>query len=264
MKKKIIIITSNALRHQFFSEQICRKFDVKEVFIEGDFTKNNYFNSFSDDIVKRHFELRHNSELDFFFDNYDLLYTKSIIVEKGYVSTASFLKRLKKVQPELIVTYGCSIIRGPILDIFKDKIINIHLGISPYYKGSGTNFHALVNNDFKYFGYSIIFMNEKIDDGEIIHQRQADYFEHDTPHTLGNRLIKKMTFDTIKLIENFNRITRKKSPSNLIREKIYKRIDSNEKTVSKLYIDFNKNLKYYLKTDKKDRKIKLITQRFIR
>ena len=27
-----------------------------------------------------------------------------------------------------------------------------------------------------------IFMNDKIDDGEIIHQSQADFFEFDTPH----------------------------------------------------------------------------------
>ena len=217
-----------------------------------------------DNIVDQHFIYRHNSEVDFFSDNFDLLLSKSINVEKGYVNGKKFLKTIDELNPEIIVTYGCSIIRGDILDIYKDRIINIHLGISPYYKGSGTNFHSLVNNEFKYFGYSIIFMNEKIDDGEIIHQRQANFFKYDTPHTIGNRLIKQMTFDTIEILENFKKINRKDFPPIDFKEKIFKRKDSNEKTVSKLYDEFDKNLNSFLTVKKEDKSINLIQQNFVK
>ena len=63
-----------------------------------------------------------------------------------------------------------------------------------------------MNNQFHFFGYSIIFMDEGIDTGKIIHQSRPKLFLNDTPHTLGNRLIKKMAIDMVKLVKNFNQI----------------------------------------------------------
>lgn len=264
MRKKIIIITSNSLRHKFFAEKLCREFDVKKVFIEGNLNQTEYLNLENLNIFEKHFALRHNSEVDFFSDNYSLLQSKIKIIEKDFINSKTFLTEIKELNPELIITYGCSIIRGDILNLYKDRIINVHLGISPYYKGSGTNFHALVNNEFKFFGYSIIFMNERIDEGEIIHQRQADFFEFDTPHVIGNRLIKHMTFDIVKLLQNFHRIIRQKLPNTKFEEKTYKRKDSNESSVSKLYYEFDTNLKSYIKSKQRDKRIELITQSFMK
>ena len=238
--------------------------EIKKVYIEGHFMETEYIKSENLNIVEKHFAGRHNSEIDFFLDNYNLLNSKASFIKKDFISSKIFLDEIKELNPELIITYGCSIIRGEILNLYKDRIINIHLGISPYYKGSGTNFLALVNNEFKYFGYSIIFMNEKIDDGEIIHQRQADFFEFDTPHIVGNRLIKKMTFDTLMLLENFHLIKKKKFPNTKIVEKLFKRKDSNELTVTKLYTEFGDNLKYFIQTHEKKKKIEIITQSFMK
>ena len=264
MKIEIIIITSNSLRHRFFAESLCRGLEVKKVFIEGNFSQPEYIKYENLNIVDKHFAHRHNSEIDFFSDNYNLLESKLSFIQKDFINSKVFLDQVKDLKPNLIITYGCSIIRGEILNLFKDRIINIHLGISPYYKGSGTNFHALVNNEFKYFGYSIIYMNEEIDGGEIIHQSQADFFEFDSPHTVGNRLIKKMVFDTLILLENFHLVERKKIPNIKFKEKYFKRRDSNEFTVSKLYKHFRKNLISYLQNHENDKKIEIITQSFIK
>ena len=44
MKKKLIIITSNSLRHRFFAHQLCRIFDVKKVYVEGNIQQVCYIN----------------------------------------------------------------------------------------------------------------------------------------------------------------------------------------------------------------------------
>ena len=46
-------------------------------------------------------------------------------------------------------------------------------------------------------------MDQGIDTGEIIHQSRAEFFDNDTPHSAGNRLIKKMVNDLIKVVLNF-------------------------------------------------------------
>jgi hypothetical protein len=50
------------------------------------------------------------------------------------------------MSPDLIISYGCSIIKRPLIEYFDKKFINIHLGLSPYYKEGGTNFWPFVNN----------------------------------------------------------------------------------------------------------------------
>ena len=62
---------------------------------------------------------------------------------------------------------GTSIVRKDTLEVSNFKFINLHPGILPQYKGTG-NFWAILNKDFKNIGVSIHWMNEKIDDGEII------------------------------------------------------------------------------------------------
>ena len=42
-----------------------------------------------------------------------------------------------------------------------NKILNLHLGISPYYKGSGTNYFPLVNNEPQYVGATFMFLDKR-------------------------------------------------------------------------------------------------------
>ena len=47
----------------------------------------------------------------------------------------------KFLRSDLYIVYGSSIIKGELLNyLVKKKCINIHLGVSPYYRGSNCNF----------------------------------------------------------------------------------------------------------------------------
>ena len=47
--------------------------------------------------------------------------------------------------------------KGKILKEFRSKIINAHLGLSPYYRGSGTNIFPFVNKEIEYVGVTYVF-----------------------------------------------------------------------------------------------------------
>jgi len=268
---KIIIITSCSLRHLYFADRVIKSLNniYFEIILEGDIPKNSSYEkiSFSKNIIKNHFNYRHNSEIDFFSESYEILQNKHILynIGKGKLNDDKTIDYILDFNPNIIITYGCSIIKPKLISLFKNRIINVHLGLSPYYKGAGTNFHALVNNEFHLVGYSIIYMDERIDTGEIIHQSRAKFLQNDTPHTAGNRLIKKMTRDMILLISNFKLIKQIVSIKTSYNCKYYKIKDATEEKTIELYENFKINLNAHIsKKNNIEDKFPIVEQEFLK
>ena len=51
--------------------------------------------------------------------------------------------------------------------------INLHTGISPFYKGKDTTEWALYENNYYFTGYTIIRISEGLDQGKIIKIKQV-------------------------------------------------------------------------------------------
>ena len=73
---------------------------------------------------------------------------------------------------------------------FKGKIINIHPSLFPKYKGLNTHYRVLENNE-KFTGCSVHFVNEKLDDGKIILQKKIKIFKKDNVKSLKMRVLKE-------------------------------------------------------------------------
>jgi len=246
--KNIVIITSNSIRHNYFKLLFAANNDINvlKTYVESDsefkLTLTKPKLSDLDNDVAMHFDARSNSEYDFFSDVVNLFEDKSnsVFISKGDINKENFVNDIVNLRPDLIVTYGCSIIRSKLLTYFNEQIINVHLGLSPYYFGSGTNFHCLVNNEFQFQGYTFMYLDKGIDTGKIIHQERAVILPYDNPHQIGNRLIKQMTKDFIKLIVNFNIVQKKSAVTNFI-GKTYKVKDATDKKTIELYQNFRNN-----------------------
>ena len=78
------------------------------------------------------------------------------------------LKKLKKFQIDFICLAGyMKIISDKIINKFEKKIINIHPSLLPKFKGLNTFERALENNE-RTTGCTVHYVNNKIDDGQII------------------------------------------------------------------------------------------------
>ena len=265
----ILVLTSSSLRHLYFAEKLNSSpyLNICKIILEGDLSQSYaYDQNHYENLLEKHFALRHNSEVDFFSDSVKLLKEKSKIIniKKNEINNPSIVGEIEKLNIDYILSFGCSIIKSNLLVSFKKRIINVHLGISPYYTGAGTNFHCLVNNEFQFMGYSIIFMDSGIDTGEIIHQGRADFFLDDSPHVSGNRLIKKMTNDIIKLMSNFKLVRKKDIDYSKVIVKNYRIKDADLLKTKKLYKEFVKNLNNYIDNrDSIDLKFPIVIQDFI-
>lgn len=211
---KIIILTGNEMRHRFFRIRVAFEKDITvlKTYCEGEeFSLENRIkkNSYESDLLRNHVKSRSQSESDFFSEIISLLpdYSSPVNIPKGRINDLSVVGQILSLNPDLLICYGSSIIKSNLLDKFKGRFLNVHLGLSPYYRGSGTNVWPLINKEPEYIGATFMYIDEGIDTGQIIHQIRADIFIGDTPHTIGNRLILKMTKVFIIIIRSQNRLT---------------------------------------------------------
>ena len=92
------------------------------------------------------------------------------------------------LNPDLIITsaYG-QIIPNAILEYPKYKCINTHGSLLPKHRGGAPIQRAIMNGDEK-TGITIMYMNEKMDDGDILMQESINIDINDTNTTLFDKL----------------------------------------------------------------------------
>ena len=71
---------------------------------------------------------------------------------------------------------------------FKGKILNIHPSLLPKYKGLNTHQRALDNNE-KYSGCTVHFVNSKLDSGKIILQKKVKISKNETMKSLAKKVL---------------------------------------------------------------------------
>jgi folate-dependent phosphoribosylglycinamide formyltransferase PurN len=98
---------------------------------------------------------------------------------------------INNIQPDYLVLFGTSIIGEPLLKKYSERIINLHLGLSPYYKGSATNLFPFYYNEPECIGATIHLATSKVDDGPVLHQLRPDIEPEDDLHSIGNKTILK-------------------------------------------------------------------------
>jgi len=171
-----------------------------------------------------------------------------------------YIRKIVASKPDLLIAYGCSIIKEPLLSLFSGRFINVHLGLSPYYRGSGTNYWPLVNNEPEYIGATFMYIDSGIDTGEVIHQIRAKCFWGDGPSQIGNRLILDMSKVYKDIINNFDSLKKMPQLPVPLNERFYKRRDYTEDSVLILYKNFYKNLigKYLIERNDRCKKVPII------
>ncbi len=252
MKKKIVIITGNELRHKFFASFFSKAQGIKLIkcFHENvpklrdniEFKKNKFY--------RQHVNLRKKVEKNFFqkYVKSNKNYQKKFI-KKGEINNKNIINEIISLKPQYLISYGCSIIKQELIEKFKNNFINIHLGLSPYYRGSGTNFFPFVNNEIQFCGSTIMKISKGIDKGAIIHQSRPKIYLNDNIHSIGNRIILNTANDLKKIITLKKKIKTKKLITNF-KTKYYKRKDFTIESLKKAYENLNSGLiKSYLKKE---------------
>lgn len=188
---RLLVLTSNAIRHKFLANAIGAVADETLIVSEcKPLSTSSQPISKDMDLIEEHFQLRDDVEQEYFQRNDIFRYPCLPILHKEANSSYVF-ETVKRFNPDLIIVYGASIIRKPLLELLPyGKIINLHLGVSPYYRGSGTNFWPFVNRELQFVGSTLLNIDAGVDTGDIIAHVRPNFEPNDTVHSAGCKVIK--------------------------------------------------------------------------
>ena len=107
----------------------------------------------------------------------------------GTLNADDTLAFLESAGVDTVAVYGTNLIKAPLLDHWPGRMINMHLGLSPYYRGTATNFYPLLNEEPEYVGATIHLLDAGIDSGPIFKHARPEIVAEDLPHTIGCKAI---------------------------------------------------------------------------
>jgi phosphoribosylglycinamide formyltransferase-1 len=100
----------------------------------------------------------------------------------------ALVKMLRQAGVHLVVLAGfMRVLHAPMLNAFPRRIINIHPALLPKFPGLEAWKQALAAGE-TVTGCTVHFVDEKIDHGQIIAQREVPILPHDTPESLHARI----------------------------------------------------------------------------
>ena len=126
-----------------------------------------------------------------------LLIAKKMKIESYYVDLTKskklgnrVLNILEKNDIKLVCLAGfMKILPAYFVKSYKGKIINIHPSLLPKYKGLNTHKRVIENNE-KYTGCTIHYVNRFLDSGKIICQRKVKITKKDNKRSIEKKVLK--------------------------------------------------------------------------
>ncbi|MCP4264247.1 MAG: hypothetical protein GY777_01495 [Candidatus Brocadiaceae bacterium] len=183
---RILALTGNQLRHKYYVNYLSKHHDLVAVFAEDRFDKDAYGSEYS--VLREHFNRRTDTE-NKYFSGYDWPKSSRIIeVPRNGMSSADIEEEIRNINPEGIAVLGCGVIKDNIIKLCPN-FVNAHQGLSPYYKGAGTNLWPFYNEEPEYVGVTVHYIDPGVDTGRIICHGRPEIKIGDTLHDIGCKTI---------------------------------------------------------------------------
>ena len=168
----------NNIRHRYMVEPVIKNFSTIKCIVmkrESEIVgKSTIINNFSEKkLLKKHFKIRYDNELKSFGNKtiFQLIKKKNLLnVSPGELNSAKVIKFVEKYKPQCCFLMGSNIIKKKFYKVLPEKTFNIHLGLSPWYRGSATLFWPSYNMEPWKTGVTFHKIDENADAGPIIHQ----------------------------------------------------------------------------------------------
>ncbi|WP_378174736.1 methionyl-tRNA formyltransferase [Aquimarina sp. SS2-1] len=159
------------------------------------------------------------------------------ILQPTNLKDEGFIEELKQLKANLNIVVAFRMLPKVVWDMPEYGTFNLHASLLPDYRGAAPINWAIINGERK-TGITTFFIDEKIDTGHIILQKEIEIKESDTAGILHDKLMTtgaSLVIETIKEIEN-DAVTTKKQPKEDSFKTAYKLHRDNTK------INWNKDL----------------------
>jgi methionyl-tRNA formyltransferase len=122
-------------------------------------------------------------------------------VRKDTLNEQESVEFVKQVNPDLVLIFGSGLVKEPLFSVLPEDKINLHLGLSPRYRGAATLFWPFYFMEPTYAGTTFHYIVSEPDAGKIIHQVVPPLDPEDGIHDVACKAVIQSTKDAIKLLE---------------------------------------------------------------
>ena len=207
---RALFISGSHLRHRYFFNHLFQFFD-EILLIE--MKRENVLPTWggvldNKDAInfERHFSNREAVESRLFGDiekTTEVSEITLIQVEPHTLNSKAIAEKIKQFSPEFGLIFGSDLIRSPVLEVLPFETLNLHLGLSPWYRGSATLFWPFVFLEPQFAGITFHRVIEEPDAGDIVLQLRPNLEIGDGVHDVGAKCVQAAKFAGAELCKFF-------------------------------------------------------------
>jgi methionyl-tRNA formyltransferase len=127
------------------------------------------------------------------------------VIQPAKISDAGFLAELKELDPDIIIVVAFGqILKKTLLEMPGWGVINIHASLLPKYRGAAPIQRVILNNESS-TGLTIMKMDEGLDTGPILYQKEILILKDETAGQLHDRLAGKSGHFLVEFLKHMTR-----------------------------------------------------------
>ena len=215
---KVTLFTSNNHRHNYLINLLSNICDELWVAQECKtlFPGKNAERYSKSKIIESYFNYVKEAENKIFRKEYVNKNSKNIKILpilSGEINNLSLSYLDNFLKSDIYVVFGSSYIKGSLIDfLISQKAINIHAGVSPYYRGTDCNFWALYDNNPHLVGTTIHMLSKGLDSGSMLYHAMSKIktnpFEYTMStikaafHSIAERIEDKSIFEINPVVQD--------------------------------------------------------------
>jgi len=229
-KKKALILTSNKPRHRWFAHEVSKVFQAPFVLMQK---KRKYYQEQKNQskISQDHFARLEITELIWFPPLSD--HSLPPLQEVEDINSSKVFQRVLEEKFEVICLFGTEILAESWLSAFPAKIVNLHLGLSPFYRGAATLFWPFVNEELHYLGSTIHLATAQVDAGDILDRIDPLLKEGEDYYNITFRLIQDSIAKYPSVVSEYLEGKRKAFAQESFVSRNYRKKDFNDVALTK-------------------------------
>lgn len=200
---RIAWIGGNHRRHLYYVNQIAKYYDIAGGIIQE---RENILPEIPTNMSvtdkrnwERHFVGRDNAERQYYWEQNDPD-IPLFRVRADTLNSAESATYIQSLNIDVCLVFGAGMIRDPLLSALPDDTINLHLGLSPRYRGAATLFWPFYFLEPNWAGVTFHRIVHSPDAGKIIHQSCPTLYTDDGIHDVSCRAVLQASNDICDLL----------------------------------------------------------------
>jgi len=207
---RLVLCCGDQPRHHFYANTLAREFDVVGVIQQRREARLEFHDVGGPDAEanRAHFDLRARKEQEYFLPLGAELRApgaRVLDVTRDSLNDPPSVELVRALEPDVVAVYGTHLLGREFIRACPPWLINLHGGLSPWYRGSATLLWPIYMMEPGYAGVTLHLIDERIDSGDILQHARPAIRADDSVHDIGCRAVVVAADTMVRLLRKLER-----------------------------------------------------------